>query len=340
MISMGVMSLLMGGLAATLMLASKAIPTSTTPVGSMVQAERGLWEMATDLTTLRTAPTRTSTGITIIVPDRDNNGTSEIIRYAWSGVPGSPITRTYNGGAAATIIDSVREFTLTYDLHDVTLATTPAANESSEQLLAQYYPTTGLLDATIDGSNWVGQYFIPTLPANATSWKITKVSFRLRTNGTNDGIAHLQIRQPTIGNVPSTAIVDEASVQESLLSTGYADMTYLFTKASGLSPTTGICVVLVNSGGSATCDARFQGSGYTGSNSNMVSTSNAGGLWSSFATKSMNFSVYGTITAPGQTGSATAHYLRGIHIKLRVGTDQSPAVETTVRVVNLPEVGG
>ena len=33
-VAMGVMSLLMGGLAATMMLATKAIPTATTPIGS------------------------------------------------------------------------------------------------------------------------------------------------------------------------------------------------------------------------------------------------------------------------------------------------------------------
>jgi len=339
-VAMSVMSLLIGGLAATLMLAMKAVPSATTPVGSMVQAERAVWELAADLATLRAAPLRTSTSIGIVVPDRDSNGTSEMILFAWSGVPGDPLTRSYNNGTAATIIDSVREFVMTYDLQDVTTATPPAANESAEVLLAQYIPTDHLHDDTIDRNNWVGQYFMPTLPADATAWKITKVTFRLHANGKNDGLSHLQICLPTIANVPSTTIVDEAAVLESTLSTVYTDMTYSFTKASGLSPSSGMCVILAGSGGGAACDARTQNSQYSSTGSNLVSTSNAGSTWTSSASQSMSFSVYGTITSPGQGTSTTAHYLRGIHIKLRAGSDQSPAVETTVRITNLPEVGG
>ncbi len=51
--------------------------------------------------------------VTIIVPDRPHDGdnTPERIRYTWSGIPGDPVTRTYNA-ETTTIIPAASDFRL------------------------------------------------------------------------------------------------------------------------------------------------------------------------------------------------------------------------------------
>ena len=41
------------------------------------------------------------------VADRDGDESPEFIRYAWSGTPGDPLTRQYNGGTIAELVRDV-----------------------------------------------------------------------------------------------------------------------------------------------------------------------------------------------------------------------------------------
>ena len=57
---------------------------------------------------------RTSTAVTFHLPDRDGDGDEETIRYAWSGASGAPLTKQFNGGPAATLIDAVESLNFDY----------------------------------------------------------------------------------------------------------------------------------------------------------------------------------------------------------------------------------
>lgn len=73
-------------------------------------------EITTDLNLAESFSERTTTAVTFMVPDRDNNGQSETIRYSWSGTPGDSIMRAYNGGGEVAVADDVRYFSLEYIL--------------------------------------------------------------------------------------------------------------------------------------------------------------------------------------------------------------------------------
>jgi hypothetical protein len=55
------------------------------------------------------------------VADRSSppDGRSETIRYNWSGTPGAPLTRQYNGGAVIDMIDSVQTLEVQYEIETV-----------------------------------------------------------------------------------------------------------------------------------------------------------------------------------------------------------------------------
>ena len=63
---------------------------------------QALVELLADLEFALAFSEKTDHALTFTVPDRDGDFISETIRYAWSGTPGDPLTRQYNGGAVAT----------------------------------------------------------------------------------------------------------------------------------------------------------------------------------------------------------------------------------------------
>ena len=80
-------------------------------------------QSATEITELTTGPNPLpdplpdppiSTLVTMKVPDRNNDGTPETIRYQWSGIPGDSITQEYNGGTPTPIATNVQNFSLAW----------------------------------------------------------------------------------------------------------------------------------------------------------------------------------------------------------------------------------
>lgn len=110
-----VASLLVSGIASATALALRSTDPSDLPSTYRLQSARRLSEMLAELQFAQTIAEQTATAITVTVPDRDDPDTNpETIRYAWSGTPGDPLTRTYNGGASATFADDVHDFDVQY----------------------------------------------------------------------------------------------------------------------------------------------------------------------------------------------------------------------------------
>lgn len=109
-------SVLMVGLSSTLFIALQASDTSTTPTTATIDGNEALSELLSDMEFALSFSEQTATAITFSVPDRDGDSNPETIRYAWSGTPGDPLTRQYNGGTVATLVDNVHDFQ-----HDLTL---------------------------------------------------------------------------------------------------------------------------------------------------------------------------------------------------------------------------
>jgi hypothetical protein len=108
-------TILTAGLASTMLIAVRASNPANTPAAGMLQALGCMADMAAEVQYALTVTEYTATAITVTVPDRtDANTNPETIRYAWSGVAGAPVTRSYNGGAAVSVVPSVQSFTLEY----------------------------------------------------------------------------------------------------------------------------------------------------------------------------------------------------------------------------------
>ena len=121
LVSIAIMAVLVTGIASAIVLATRAAEGAGQPA-ALADAAQVIDQMTTELAVAISFSERTNTAVTFTVPDRDGDEAPETIRYAWSGVPGEPLTRAYKGGGAMAVARNVHQFNLTYLLKTLTPA--------------------------------------------------------------------------------------------------------------------------------------------------------------------------------------------------------------------------
>lgn len=108
-------TVLVVGLSSTLFIAVQATNTSGGVAAHTTAGSELLGDLWSDMQFALDITEQGATAVTFTVPGRSGNAAvPETIRYAWAGAPGDPVTRQYNGGAAATLVDDVHGFGLIY----------------------------------------------------------------------------------------------------------------------------------------------------------------------------------------------------------------------------------
>lgn len=116
LVSAAILAILMGGMASAVSLASRALPRTGAKLStSEVQASvaDAMEQFEADLFCATSINELTATTISVTVPDRSHGSAGdETIRYAWSGVAGAALTRSYNGAPATTLVSNVSSFSV------------------------------------------------------------------------------------------------------------------------------------------------------------------------------------------------------------------------------------
>ncbi|MHC4696607.1 MAG: prepilin-type N-terminal cleavage/methylation domain-containing protein, partial [Planctomycetota bacterium] len=94
--SVAVMTVVMGGIASAMFLASHAVPDGRSSNDAVLQGYNAAERVVGELYCARSFSLKTPTAIEFTAPDRDADSNPETIRYEWSGTPGDPLTRKYN----------------------------------------------------------------------------------------------------------------------------------------------------------------------------------------------------------------------------------------------------
>lgn len=337
---MAVSTILLGALTSAMVIATRAVPDVDSPLTAAIDGAAAVDQMTTDLFTAHTITASSATMLEFQVADRNNDGCPETIRYEWSGVAGEALKRKYNDATAQTAVADVYEFELMYDATTLGQSFTSAANESNETLLASNVGAKLRTDWPVTSTSWIGQHFHPTLPADAVSWKVTRVEFLARVSGTNDGIARVELRYPGAGSRPTGALIADANLLERELPTTYLWRSAIFTSTPAISPASDIAFVVKSLYGAQALDVQYQqGKAVVGSDA-LVYTSNAGGTWTAATNQGLLYKVYGTATAASKPTVSRIDTVNSVYIKLRAGTNDAARVETTVPLPNEPEVTG
>ncbi len=331
--SIALTAIIMGALTSAMIVAGKALPTRENSAEGTLTAATSADQIAAELHAAVLINSKSATAIDFTVADRDGDGNPERIRYDWSGVAGAPLLRTYNNGTAVAVVPDVHAFELKYSQRSI-IETYPGPYlESAETLFSSYSGNAAAADYAVTSSNWVGQYFLPSLPGSAVSWKVTRVSFEAKSNGSNAGQTAVQMRTLDSSSLPSTTVLQQLTMNESALSGSYSVQQFTFTGVSGRAPGTGLALVLQWLSDTASCSIRCD----NGGGSNRVTTSNSGGSWIKDAGKSMRHEIYGTYTYKTPDQSITRTYVTGIRVGIQPGPDAEDRVDTNVNLPNQPE---
>lgn len=123
--SIAATAILVAGMGSVVMVAARSTSESPVPI-RQVQAAVTARDILCELEYAVSFGERTATAVEFTVNDRNGDGGVETIRYAWSGTPGDPLIRQYNGGTAVEFRKDIHLFSYS------DLVKTVAAYDGSE----------------------------------------------------------------------------------------------------------------------------------------------------------------------------------------------------------------
>lgn len=157
--------------------------------------------------------------------------------------------------------------------------------------LRSYTGAGGTNDVILNTKRWA-QYFKPTLPTGALTWRITSVELQLQTETPGD--VRIAIATADGSSMPDT-IIEEQVVNSSSMPSVMNWHTINFTDNSNLNPNAGFCITATTSLSTAPARIAFQPSGMSASNSAMVTGDGTG--WTTVATDAaLKYRVHGVYT--------------------------------------------
>lgn len=242
-------SVVMAGLGASLVIASRAMPSGTDAlretVGAAGVADRVLSDAAHAIAFTRTAPT----AIAFEVADRgDADDGPETLEYAWSGTPGEPLTVSIDGAAPISVADDVRWLTFAYDRHPLETGSGDTVVESGT-VASFEEPATGR--AGLNQGLLTGQTFQPALGAGAVGWSIKRVRLSLERDGgllSLSSSAVVQLRPVAPDGAPTDEVLAQATVIGANVPTSPEWITVDGLRVEDLDPSGTYAVVLEGGG--------------------------------------------------------------------------------------------
>ncbi len=331
-------SLLLAGLGSTMYIATRTANT-TRPTQQVIVAATVVSSIVDELTYTTFVRERSEATIEFLVSDRDGDGQRDTIRYEWSGVAGDPLLRTLNHGEPMSVAADVQEFALTYDIKEQA-EEIPTTQESDETLLDSHTSLTDSHSRIIKEGDWAGQYigpeyFTSQLPEDAIDWRVTKVAFQAKQDGSADGVLAVEIREAGNDRRPTSTVLAEEGFQEADLASDWAWKEIRFTEPTAeLDPKANIALVIRSiEGGNAAKVRRDDHQAF-----GWLETSNYGASWKYEAGRKMYYKLYGTYTTPGPDLTVRRKYLACVHLSLRLGDDPASRVDTGAPMLNTPEL--
>ena len=343
-------SMLLVGLSSALYLTMQATEPDLGGHQSKLDADQALADLTSELRFAKSFTTRDATAVEFLVADRDSDTNDETIRWEWSGTAGDPLTRQYNGGTIANVLENVHNFDLTYNIDEVTTVETGSGEITSDEfMLANFEGWSGIsADApsyTLGTSTWVAEYFTAQgLPTDLSSMSITKVSLRL--GKLLGGNIQVSIHKPIGGGSAeplATPIGTAVSVDVSALPSGtnWYDVEFSDVTLSELQEE--FVIVAKGEINNAAITQYHYARQAPSDTTVMLYSSDAGASWDPAANKrdqyDLLFRAYGTYTTVGEGNVETTRYfVVSSDCKLQVGSSSVDECEVSSEFVARPEV--
>lgn len=351
--SLLVCAVVLGGLASTVVVASRALPERNTETDGVLRSVWALDRLSEEVHCASEFVLRGERGVEFTIPDRTGDDAPEVVRYEWSGVAGEPLTRRINGGAAAAVSPPLKTLAFGYDVETRTTTEKSVSYlDSTETLLAQF-STFGALATTtnlpVNTTAWAAETFsaLTAVPSDAVQLQITRVSVTMRRPSTitagasvSAGIHGADLVSYTIDPNP---IGTPSSRLASMLGTSYATVTFTFSDVVVTNPLAGLAVVFKGTG-AATAQVQKQNLALAAPNGTAAMwTTTAGSTWlparSEIHEHDIPFAVYGTYRTRIVTDvEVTRYFLKRVRVAAEFADGRLP-LALAASVVAEPEVG-
>jgi prepilin-type N-terminal cleavage/methylation domain-containing protein len=332
--SLLVLSILMIAVEASLVASTKAIPDPTSITSAITAGASVTNRITGELAYALSVTEMTANAITFTVADRNGDGAPETIRYAWSGTAGDPLTRQYNGGTPVAIASSLRSLRLDYDKTSIPYYTYSEGDETT------VYSFTNLLlaqDVSVKSDSCPGQYFVPSLPSSAVTWRVTRVKIRASKRSGGSGVTKVQLRTATPAGTPTNTILDEATMLEDNLDSNYFWVEFPFSTNAGLDPNKPYCIVLQWVSDAEAAQIQKNTLSLL-SVAKYLKGKSDGTSWTTSGLDNMCIYVYGR---PMQQNAVSYNYLlQNVRLSLQTSSNQKSAVATSLKLLNAPQVTG
>lgn len=353
MVSLAIMSIVVGALGSVIVIATKAIPQgrgndASLAVGLGLDGLAGELRYATAVTAL------TPTAVTFTVADRNGDASQETIRYEWSGTAGAPLLRTYNGGTPIQVVPGVSKFDLGYRRRTVTdRQTVTTTGDSGTVLLSFFNGWAGITPTnstyTLSSLLMVSGYFEidqVSLPATLTRLEIEQVRLRMRRTVASGPTVTVGIHRPTGagGPIPRSSAIDAVTFPVSALpsATSWVNIDFSNAVVSSLEDEFAV-VVRTSAGGGASLNYYTSASAPTNTPV-MMNSSDGGSSWAPSTGRNRQdvlYYVYGNYQWTETTEvDVDTYFLESVDLMVDAGSGGSISARTSVRVLNEPEVAG
>ena len=338
-LALAIAVIVLGATQSIIMLAAKSVPVPGKGPFGVVQAVIPLEQLATDLQSASMILSATDRSLELILPDRDLDGFPDNARYAWSGMPGTPLQRTYRGNRAATwdnpqsVIPNLSSLAFT---HDRIAPTTPTSANLPETLLASFEPLSGIDGDTITSSSTSAQSFQPLLPTSAITFRITRIALRVGRSGSSTGLSDIVLTPATLGNLPANTVLATATLDEDNLVSPRLWVEIPLQDSPDLAPGQTLAFKVLRASGSASAVVEYGGS----SNSTLSgtrSTSLTGSTWLP-ATGALAYRVYGVFSTATSPEPQSAPRYAGCSLRFStLGGGAGSSVELSFTAPNRPQ---
>lgn len=239
-ISLGLLSLVLGATTAVIALASRSAPDPNDPLSEQIALQSVVNQIALDAGDASEVELVGKHEVHLICDDITGDGQADTIVYAWTGVAGDPLTRALNG-VTRTLVPQVHGMGLSGEAILAAVEGESAAVKKTNQTLAEMPKLASGATVFNVRTSAIAQRFKARVPSTATTWSLSGVSLWLQQDGLPDSQGAVQIWSDNNG-VPGSMLTQRTFTELSL--PGSMSQVNFPISLSGLSPNAAYWIVV------------------------------------------------------------------------------------------------
>jgi type II secretory pathway pseudopilin PulG len=258
--SIGVLSVLVGAMGSIIALATHALPDADSAITRAIDADQAMAELRSDLGYATRITEWGPNGVTLITPDRNGDGQTERIRYAWAGGPGDALTRVINGGTEQSLASPINRFTFSTTTRAVSETYAGFLVESGWQTIADQLDDSSASDKKIKSDEWAAQVFRPQGLGPNDKWSLNSVAFRAKQSSPSLGWLIIEVRPVDENMQPSDTVLASGMIYELFIPSSYGWLTLNLTNPiTDLRADESLCIVWRTETGGDAAEIEYQG---------------------------------------------------------------------------------